>query len=260
MVRARVRVEVHRAQHLSYGIVPKEGPRSRWSPSYPSSHPNKHTTREHRKRLQPLCVAVLHLPISIITPFTILQLQFPYFHHAPAIHEHNMAPKVSPPWVKELKPSGPQGSELLQKERNASNLDVRRLSEFIHTKEEIQRKDRILEILSADKVFDKSQNYFAGRIDRFEMSLARAKRLRQLTVEHKWSAADFILANELLSESTPYRLHDSMFLVRWRIILISNYPTDCYLDYPQRTRHRRTAQTFPREGRKLRVYWLLRAD
>lgn len=135
----------------------------------------------------------------------------PQTHQAAVIHK--MAPKVSPPWVKELKPSGPQGSELLQKERNASNLDVRRLSEFIHTKEEIQRKDRILEVLTADKVFDKSQNYFAGRIDRFEMSLARAKRLRQLTVEHKWSAADFILANELLSESTPYRLHDSMFLV-----------------------------------------------
>lgn len=126
-----------------------------------------------------------------------------------------MAPKkqVSPDWVKQLKPSGPQGTELLQKERDASNLDVRRLSEFLHTKEEMQRKDKILEILMNDQVFDKSQNYFSGRIDRFERSLARAKRLRQLTVEHRWTSQDFILANELISESTPYRLHDSMFLV-----------------------------------------------
>lgn len=120
----------------------------------------------------------------------------------------------NPTWVKDLKPSGPQGTELLQRERNASNLDVRRLSEFLHTKEEMERKDRILDILQNDRVFDKSQNYFAGRIDRFEMSLARAKRLRQLTVKHKWSKDDFIIANDLLSESTPYRLHDSMFLVQ----------------------------------------------
>lgn len=127
-----------------------------------------------------------------------------------------MAPKkgVAPAWVKELKPSGPQGHELLQQERNSSNLDVRRLSEFLHTKEEINRKDRILETLRSEKVFDKSQNYFSGRIDRFESSLARAKKLRQLTVKHGWSKDDFVTANELISESTPYRLHDSMFLVR----------------------------------------------
>ena len=126
-----------------------------------------------------------------------------------------MAPKkqVSPDWVKQLKPSGPQGTELLQKERDGSNLDVRRLSEFLHTKEEMQRKDKILEILMNDQVFDKSQNYFSGRIDRFERSLARAKRLRQLTVQHQWTSQDFILANELISEPGPYGLHESMFLV-----------------------------------------------
>lgn len=129
-----------------------------------------------------------------------------------------MAPKSrqNPDWVKALKPSGPQGSELLQNERNASNLDVRRLSEFLHTKEEMQRKDRILNTLQNDSVFDKSQNYFSGRIDRFEASLARAKRLRQLTVKNGWTGEDFVCANELISESTPYRLHDSMFLTTLR--------------------------------------------
>lgn len=130
-----------------------------------------------------------------------------------------MAPVPAPAWVKDLTPSGPQGSDLLQAERDGSNLDVKRLSEFLHTKEEMQRKDRILDILKSDKVFDKTQNYFSGRIDRFETSLARAKRLRQLTVKHGWSNEDFLLANELISESTPYRLHDSMFLVRLRLRL-----------------------------------------
>lgn len=121
---------------------------------------------------------------------------------------------ANPQWVKDLKPGGPQGSELLQMERNASDLNVKKLSEFLHTKKEIERKDRILKVLEAENVFDKSQNYFAGRIDRFETSLARAKRLRQLHVKLGWSKEDFNTANELLSESTPYRLHDSMFLVR----------------------------------------------
>ncbi len=122
-----------------------------------------------------------------------------------------MAP--TPSWVKDLKPSGPQGHELLKKERDGSDLNVRRLSEFLHTKSELERKDRILEILEKNKIFNKEQNYFAGRIDRFGTSLARAKKLRNLTVEHGWSQEDFVTANELLSEATPYRLHDTMFLV-----------------------------------------------
>jgi hypothetical protein len=119
----------------------------------------------------------------------------------------------NPQWVKDLKPASPQGSELLKKERDGSNINVQAISEFLHTKKELDRKYRVLKVLENEKVFDKSQNYFAGRIDRFETSLARAKRLRQLTVKLGWDKDDFNTANELLSESTPYRLHDSMFLV-----------------------------------------------
>jgi len=120
---------------------------------------------------------------------------------------------TNPQWVKDLKPASPQGSELLQKERDGSKINVRAISEFLHTKKELDRKKRVLKVLENEPVFDKSQNYFAGRIDRFETSLARAKRLRQLTVKLGWDKDDFNTANELLSESTPYRLHDSMFLV-----------------------------------------------
>lgn len=119
----------------------------------------------------------------------------------------------TPQWVKDLKPAGPQGHELLTKERAASDLNVDKLSRFIHTKQELDRKARILKVLESEKVFDKSQNYFAGRIDRFETSLARAKRLRQLSAKLGWDETDYHVANLLLSESTPYRLHDSMFLV-----------------------------------------------
>ena len=121
-----------------------------------------------------------------------------------------------PQWVKNLKPSGPQGSELLTQERKASNVNVDQLSNFIHTKEGIERKRRVLKTLQSEKVFDKSQNYFAGRIDRFNNALARAKRLRQLQVKNDWSAEEHQIANQLISEPLPYALHESMFLITLR--------------------------------------------
>lgn len=125
-----------------------------------------------------------------------------------------MAP--TPSWVKDLKPSGPQGYELLKAERAKSALNTQRLTHVIHGKEELARRDRILEILESEKVFDKSQNYFAGRIERLERSLAKAKRMYQLSVKHGWSRDEFLVANDLLGEGTPYRLHDAMYMMTLR--------------------------------------------
>ncbi|KAF2198728.1 acyl-CoA oxidase [Delitschia confertaspora ATCC 74209] len=125
-----------------------------------------------------------------------------------------MAP--NPDWVKALKPSGPQGSELLQAERAKSNVAVEKLTELLFTREIIERKHRILEILKNEKVFDKSQNYFAGRIDRFETALARAKTLANIKAKHNWTLEDYRTASELISEPGPYGLHDSMFLITLR--------------------------------------------
>ncbi|EKG21490.1 Acyl-CoA oxidase [Macrophomina phaseolina MS6] len=128
-----------------------------------------------------------------------------------------MAPIVpTPDWVKALKPSGPQGHELLAKERAQSNVPVEKLSQFLFSKEALERKRRVLKVLESEQVFDKSQNYFQGRIDRIETSLARAKRLRQLTVKHGWTEDEFRCATDLISEPTPYSLHESMFLVTLR--------------------------------------------
>jgi len=130
-----------------------------------------------------------------------------------------MAPVTpTPQWVKDLKPSGPQGSELLSQERDQSNVNVQQLTRFLHTDAGLERKRRILKILQNEKVFDKSQNYFAGRVDRFETALARAKRLRQLEVEHGWVQQDKMSANELISEPGPYGLHESMFLVCFKLL------------------------------------------
>ncbi|OAL30944.1 hypothetical protein AYO20_08529 [Fonsecaea nubica] len=123
---------------------------------------------------------------------------------------------TNPEWVKALKPSGPQGSELLSQERAKSSLDIDQLADFMFTRENLERNERILRILQADPVFDKSQNYFRGRISRIEAALARGKRLHQLEVKHKWSRDEYQTANDLISEPTPYGLHASMFVVTLR--------------------------------------------
>lgn len=106
-----------------------------------------------------------------------------------------MAP--TPAWVKKLTPSGPQGSDLLAQERGQSTLSVEKLSNFLFTKEVLQRQANLLKILEAEPVFNKSQNYFDGRVDRFQTALARAKRLQQLKVKHKWSQDEYQMASEV---------------------------------------------------------------
>lgn len=122
-----------------------------------------------------------------------------------------MAP--SPDWVKALKPAGPQGSELLSMERAKSDLDIEQIKTFMFGADYLETKHKILKILQSEKVFDKSQNYFAGRVDRFRTALARAKRLRQLAVEHEWALEEHNIAVDLVSEPMPYGLHGTMFLL-----------------------------------------------
>lgn len=117
----------------------------------------------------------------------------------------------SPAWVQKLKPASPQGTDLLSQERAKSNVNVDQLAEFLFTKEALERKDRILKILSSEPVFDKSKNYYQGREDRILQSLARGKRLEQLSQTHKWTEDDFHQANQLLSEATPLGMHYRMF-------------------------------------------------
>lgn len=122
----------------------------------------------------------------------------------------------TPDWVKKLTPAGPQGSELLAKERASSNVAVEKLSEFLFTKEALDRQARIQKILTDEPVFDKTRNYYQGREDRIEASLAKGKRLAQLTLQHGWNPEEYQVANDLLGEPTPYGLHASMFLVTLR--------------------------------------------
>lgn len=123
---------------------------------------------------------------------------------------------TTPKWVQDLRPSSPQGSELLRAEREKSNLSIDNLSKFLFSADVLTRRQKILKILQAEKVFDKSHNYFDGRVDRFKTALARSKKLRQLEIQHKWTRQDLLDASDLISEPGPYGLHASMFLTTLR--------------------------------------------
>lgn len=155
---------------------------------------------------------------------------------------------MAPQWVENLQPSGPQGSELLMQERAQSSIPVRRLSVFLFTEEVLGRQDRILKILSAEKVFDKSQNYFDGRIERYRTALARQKRMQQLSIEHQWSRDEYLTASELISEPGPYGLHVSMFLVVNSRRPCSKQESLIYVDHAPRPRHTRATRAFPQES------------
>ena len=122
-----------------------------------------------------------------------------------------MAP--TPDWVKQLKPSGPQGSELLDAERAKSDINVEKLQELLLTKDVIERRNKILEILKSEPVFDKSSNYFNGRMERFERALGREKKLQLLRRKHNWTMDELRTATEAVGEPGPYALHESMFKV-----------------------------------------------
>lgn len=119
----------------------------------------------------------------------------------------------NPAWVERLKPTKPSGGELLAQERARSKIETEKLTLFLHGEDFLSMRNEILEILQKEKVFNKEQNVFAGRVERFKTALARAKRLRQLANEHGWSLMDHNIAVDLIAEPMPYGLHGTMFLV-----------------------------------------------
>jgi acyl-CoA oxidase len=84
---------------------------------------------------------------------------------------------------KHLKPIEPQGTVLLQQERNRATFNSNDLKEYIYGNEYLQKKARILNVLQNDSILgDKSHRYYNGRDFRLKKSLAAARRLQELNV------------------------------------------------------------------------------
>ena len=121
-----------------------------------------------------------------------------------------------PDWVQLLAASHGGEEEVIDREREKSEIDVHRLGNFLFTRELIEKRRQILNVLQADPEFDKSQNHYLGPVEKLSVAIARGKRLRQHSVEQDWSDDDYQIAADLISEPDPYGLHASLFLVTLR--------------------------------------------
>lgn len=112
----------------------------------------------------------------------------------------------------ELRPANPQGPDILSQERSRSNISVDKLARhLLHRDNYLERQKRILKILESRPYFSKRNQLNLARPDRYHLSLARAKELRRLSLEHKWDPEDYGVATRLVSEVSPYALHTIMF-------------------------------------------------
>jgi len=75
----------------------------------------------------------------------------------------------------------PSGEEILAHERSKATFDSEELARYIHGDEYLERQDRLLGILQDEPLFDKSEVYYQGRDDKFRSSMAKAKRMIQVT-------------------------------------------------------------------------------
>lgn len=79
-----------------------------------------------------------------------------------------------------LKPSDPQGPDLLTQERESATFDVKELTLLLYGIKDLERYHKILNIIENDPVFDKTNIYFMGRNELFEYTIKKENRLVQL--------------------------------------------------------------------------------
>ena len=115
-----------------------------------------------------------------------------------------------------LRPAPPDGATILARERSRSSIDIEELSHHLLTKAWLGRQDRILKVISAEKLFSKHTQAHLSRPDRYKLGLARGKRLRQLSITHGWDDEDYKIAEYLVDDVLPYHLHTAMFIAAVR--------------------------------------------
>lgn len=118
---------------------------------------------------------------------------------------------VNDDWVNDLKPSGMGGAESIAQERLRSQIPVSELSLHVLGSEFLERQERILNLLEHDKLFSKTTQANLSRPQRYQLGLARAKKLRRLADQYNWSDDDYETGKYLTDDVSPYALHTSMF-------------------------------------------------
>lgn len=118
-----------------------------------------------------------------------------------------------PDFSDNLSPASPTGPSILAQERGNSDVPTEELSRHLLSRNDfLERQKRILPILQADPLFDKSNQLNLSRPDRYKLGLARAKKLRRYEDQYGWNSDDQSMAQYLCDDVSPYMVHFAMFI------------------------------------------------
>lgn len=110
-----------------------------------------------------------------------------------------------------LKPAH-DGAATLQAERDSSAMNIDELAKHLLSRDDfLHRQERVLRVLSNEKLFKKDQQLNLSRPERYHLGLARAKAIQRIIRREGWDHADYSMAEYLNDEMSPYFLHMSMF-------------------------------------------------
>lgn len=122
-----------------------------------------------------------------------------------------------PDFTVNLKPAEPSGPSILAKERGQSDVPVAELAQHLLSRNGfLERQARILPILEKDPLFRKTKQLNLSRPERYQLGLARAKKLRRLADQHGWNQDDQDMSAYLCDDVSPYMVHVAMFITTVR--------------------------------------------
>ncbi|KIK60024.1 hypothetical protein GYMLUDRAFT_44047 [Collybiopsis luxurians FD-317 M1] len=96
--------------------------------------------------------------------------------------------------------------------RKQASTDVTNVKNFIYNgKQEWQRKERLVEIMSKDPAFDKRGREWMTRTEKYSRGLRMLNRMYDLEQSLGWRREDTAVATGLLDEALPISLHVTAF-------------------------------------------------
>ena len=122
-----------------------------------------------------------------------------------------------PDFTDNLRPASPDGTTILERERSQSNVAEDELAKHLLSRGDfLGRQQRILRVLEKDPLFNKSKQANLSRPERYQLGLARAKKLRRYQDQHQWNEEDVSMSQYLCDDVSPYMVHYAMFVTTVR--------------------------------------------
>lgn len=116
-----------------------------------------------------------------------------------------------PDFTDYLKPASPSGPDILAQERSHSDVPVDELAKHLLSRNDfINRQQRVLRVLEKDPLFNKAKQMNLSRPERYQLGLARAKKLRRLQDQHGWDPEDVSMSQYLCDDVSPYMVSISV--------------------------------------------------